>query len=373
MNGRRYAVYNRQNRIMKILLYGETKTIASGAWCYAAAIKELGYDLLSYENDTCIEQYNTSVPWKIIRRLNGRKVLGLHRKKHVNGLLQAAALHKPDIIIILKGLLLGPADIAALKMHAPFVVVINHDDYFSKSINSISKLQFDAIPQYDFVFVTKEVNVQEISKYNPAVEFFPFAYYPVIHKRYVLSEEDKKKYETDLLFIGTYEQERVALMEYLVSKTNYKLSMYGGNWQLLPASSNLQKCNIHHREIIMEDMAKAIHGAKITLGFLRKSNRDTYTQRSFEIPACGGVFLAERTSFHQKLYVEAVEAVFFDVTKPEELLEKVNYLMEHAAVREAIREAGYQKVISSGYTYENRIKQITNKSEQYKRSAKTAG
>lgn len=358
---------------MKILLYGETNTIASGAWCYAESIKELGYELYCYENDRFIQQYNTSVFWKIMRRLNGRRILGSHRKKHVNGLLQVAALHKPDIIIILKGLLLGPADIASLKAHAAFVVVINHDDYFSKSINSISKLQFDAIPYYDFVFVTKEVNVTEISKYNQAVEFFPFAYYPVIHKKYVLSETDTKKYETDILFIGTYELERVALMEYLVSKTNYKLSMYGGNWQLLPGSSVLQKCNIHHREIIMEDMAKAIQGAKITLGFLRKSNRDTYTQRSFEIPACGGVFLAERTSFHQKLYKEDVEAVFFDVLKPEELLEKVNYLMEHAAYREAVREAGYKKAISSGYTYVNRILQITNKFEQNKRFAKTAG
>jgi spore maturation protein CgeB len=358
---------------MKILLYGETTTISSGAWCYAESIYELGYELHCYENDSFIHQYNTCVFWKIMRRLNGRRILGLHRKKHVNGLVQVAGLHKPDIIIILKGLLLGPADIAALKTHAAFVVVINHDDYFSKSINSISKLQFDAIPYYDFVFVTKEVNVAEISKYNKAVEFFPFAYYPVIHKKHVLSEAEKIKYETDILFIGTHEQERVALMEYLVSKTNYKLSMYGGNWHLLTGSSVLQKCDIHHREIIMEDMAKAIQGAKITLGFLRKSNRDTYTQRSFEIPACGGVFLAERTSFHRKLYEENVEAVFFDVLKPEELLDKVNYLMEHAVFREAVREAGYKKVIISGYTYVNRILQITNKFEQHKRFAKTAG
>ena len=358
---------------MKILLYGETSIISSGAWCYAESIKELGYELYCYENDSFIRQYNTSVFWKVIRRLNSRRILDLHRKKHVKGLLDTAALHKPDIIIILKGLLLGPTDIKALKVHSPFVVVINHDDYFSKSINSISKLQFDAIPHYDFVFVTKEVNVEEIEKYNKAVEFFPFAYYPAIHKKHILSEEDKKKYETDILFIGTYEHERVELMEYLVSKTNFKLSMYGGNWQLLPGSSVLQQCNIHHREIIMEDMAKAIQCAKITLGFLRKSNRDTYTQRSFEIPACGGVFLAERTAFHQKLYEEGVEAVFFDVSKPEEMLDKVNYLMEHSAKREAIREAGYQKAICSGFTYVNRIVQITDKFEQHKRFAKTAG
>ena len=352
---------------MKILLYGENSTEASGAWCYAASIKELEHDFYSYSNDTFLTQYNTSIVWKIIRRLNNRLILEMHRKKHLQGLIQKAVLNKPDIIIILKGLLLGPEDIRLLKEHSRFVVLINHDDFFSKSINSISKLQFNSVPEYDFVFVTKEINIDEISKFNKKVEFFPFAYYPAIHKKHYITTEEEKKFNTDILFIGTYEKERVELMEYLVKHTKYKLTMYGGNWNLLPASSVLQQCNIHHREIIMDEMAKAIQCAKVTLGFLRKSNRDTYTQRTFEIPACGGVLLAERTAFHQQLYVEGIEAEFFDVSQPEELVEKIDRLINNTEYRESIREKGNQKVSVSGFTYKNRIKQITNKSIKFSR------
>jgi spore maturation protein CgeB len=105
-------------------------------------------------------------------------------------------------------------------------------------------------------------------------------------------------------------------------------------------------------------MAKALGGAKIALGFLRKENRDDYTQRTFEIPACGGLLLAERTPMHLSLFREGVEAEFFDPTRPEELAAKVRDLLADDARRDAIRTAGRAAVLRGGYTYDDRIRQI---------------
>ena len=55
-------------------------------------------------------------------------------------------------------------------------------------------------------------------------------------------------------------------------------------------------------------MARALGGSKLSLGFLRKKNRDLYTVRTFEIPACNGVLLAERTRAHEAIYKGGVEA-----------------------------------------------------------------
>ena len=58
------------------------------------------------------------------------------------------------------------------------------------------------------------------------------------------------------------------------------------------------------------EYAKALSGAKMCLAFLSKLNRDTYTRRCFEIPACGRVLLCERTADMQGLLREGDEAVW---------------------------------------------------------------
>ena len=343
---------------MQILLYGETKIIGSGAWCYAKSFISAGYDLIEFSNDAFLMRYYSNIFWKIFRYVNRKRFLERHRTFHVNELLELVQKKKPDIIIVLKGLYLSKEDIEKMKKHSAFVVNINHDDFFSLNTNNRSNLQFKAIGAYDYIFVTREVNVAEIYPLNKNVEFFPFSYHPEIHFRHELSADDKKKYDVDILFIGTYEKQRATLLELVAQKTNYSMAIYGGSWHLLPKNSILHKYIKSYKGLMTHEMAKAIQCAKISLGFLRKANRDTYTQRTFEIPSSGGVLLAERTNFHQTFFEEGVEAAFFDPDNHDELLQKIDFLMKNVIVREQIRESGFRKVINSSYTYNDRIAQI---------------
>ena len=181
---------------MEILVYGETKLMGSGAWCYAETIISMGHQLSCYQDDTYLKKYRTSVFWKILRKLNQRQILPADRRKHVTGLIELANRTKPDVIIILKGLFLDNSVVDELKIISPFVVNINHDDFFSLNRNNISQLLLKAISNYDYVFTTRKVNVAEVSLYNQQVEFFPFSYYPPIHKQVVLTEHEKIKYKT---------------------------------------------------------------------------------------------------------------------------------------------------------------------------------
>jgi len=54
--------------------------------------------------------------------------------------------------------------------------------------------------------------------------------------------------------------------------------------------------------------------------FLRCENRDEQDSRIIEITACGSFMLAERTAAHNRLFIENMEAVYFDTN--EELLKK---------------------------------------------------
>jgi spore maturation protein CgeB len=147
------------------------------------------------------------------------------------------------------------------------------------------------------------------------------------------------------------------LLEHLIGTASVNLVIHGAQWEKLPRASRLRKC-LRSKDLRFDDLAKAIRGADVVLGFLRKENRDDYTQRTFEIPACGGVLLAERTSRHLGYYREGLEAEFFDPNSPAELHEKVSKLLENPGCRARIRQAGHDAVLRGRHTYQDRLERL---------------
>ena len=96
----------------------------------------------------------------------------------------------------------------------------------------------------------------------------------------------------------------------------------------------------------------------MALAFLRKENRDDYTQRTFEIPACNGVLLAERTRRHVQFYNEGTEAEFFEADSNGELVEKVSLLLADKGRRERLRGAGRAVLLRQRHTYKDRLTRL---------------
>jgi spore maturation protein CgeB len=340
---------------MKILVYGDTSP-ASGGWCYTESLREMGHEVLAVPDEVGLEHYRSSKLNRLKRRLTGG-IDETSRLHHTSLLIAKTGAFRPQIVLILKGLHISRFDLIELRKYGCWVCNVNHDDFFSANQNNWSVHQRGAIPHYDYLFTTREVNVEEVSRLNPNVEFFPFAFYPQIHRPVYVSPGNVEKWACDVVFVGTYERHRAQMLENLVRSSSFKLVIHGGLWGRLPFWSPLRKC-LGHSDLRFDELSMAIGCASVALGFLRKDNRDDYTQRTFEIPACGGVFLAERTDRHLSYYKEGAEAEFFDPGSVSELGEKIARLLREPERRELIRNAGRAALLRGKHTYKDRLERL---------------
>jgi spore maturation protein CgeB len=176
----------------------------------------------------------------------------------------------------------------------------------------------------------------------------------VEHAPVPITQLDKKKWASDILFVGTCMEERGPFMARLIGK-GLPLAIYGNRWQKAREWPVLKKA-WRGPAIYGDDYAKAIQCAKINLGLLSKGNRDLWTTRSAEITSLGGLLCAERTSVHRKFYVEGEEAVFWD--DADECIEQCSRLLDDPQRRIYIAEQGKIRFKKNALTNENVMKTI---------------
>ena len=87
---------------------------------------------------------------------------------------------------------------------------------------------------------------------------------------------------------------------------------------------------------------------------MRKAWPDQHTTRTFEIPACSSLLLADRTEEHQQFFEEGKEAEFF--ASCEELLDKVKFYCSNESARKCVADRGYKRCKEGGYAYVCRLR-----------------
>ena len=267
-------------------------------------------------------------------------------------ILKAVKEFLPELIIIIKGNDVYTSTLKDIKKLSPKSKIVSWTgDNMLKSHNS-SYHFINSVPLYDIHFTTKSNiirNFYEIGAKN--VVFLNKAYSKTHHY-----PDYDEKLKFDVLFIGTYEDDRYHSLSYL-SNNGIKVDVFGNDWNKIRSTKNLV---VHNMPLEGRFYRQAISSSKIALCFLRKANDDLQTSRSVEIPACKGFMIAERTVEHQQLFNENIEAVYFETNK--ELLKKVKFYLQNDILRNTIAERGYERAIKSGYSYENMIKIIINES-----------
>ena len=171
-----------------------------------------------------------------------------------------------------------------------------------------------------------------------------------------LTTEESRRYDSDVVFAGHYEPDgRLELLCDLV-RAGVRVRLFGPDWNKPIQSHPELRCLMPVKSLRGDDYTKALCAAKIALCFLSKLNRDTYTRRCFEIPACGVLLLSEHSEDIESLFTEGTEADFFrDRT---ELLAKVRFYLSHPDVRRQVAQAGRVRVEADNHDVVSRMRQV---------------
>lgn len=260
----------------------------------------------------------------------------------------------PDVVFIEKALTIRPATVQQIAQIRRRSVIAVYCLEYMLNPDYDSRYFWAALPYYDVVFTCNSYNIDYLlSRGARRVEFTPFAYSIHMHRPVHVSPQDHARYGADVSFVGGYEPQRAASLNFLAD-CGIPVRIWGNNWHRFRNPHPALKLEM--RPAYGEDYAKVACSSKILLGYLRKINRDTYTTRSFEIPAFGAFMLAERTARHEDLFQEGVEAEYFDSNQ--ELVEKTKYYLIHDEQRETIARKGLERCHKGGYSYNHRMREL---------------
>ena len=195
-------------------------------------------------------------------------------------------------------------------------------------------------------------------------------------KSTVLLISEDARWRCAIGFLGGWEPRRERLL-HAVAAAGIDVKIWGGYWEFLRDGKWTPRRHIilrqlagrdHFRfhcdellsrahqggEVYADDYARALTGSRIGLGFLRKVCPDQHTTRTFEIPACGSLLLADRTEEHQEFFEEGKEAEFF--ASCEELLDKLKFYCSNEPARKCVADGGYKRCKEGGYAYVCRLR-----------------
>lgn len=277
----------------------------------------------------------------------GRGVRGFDRM-----LRDRAAAGGYDVVFVDKGVWVRPDTLRALKAGAKLGRAIHYTPD-AQFLENRSRHFFAALPLYDLAVTTKPF---ETDLYRAAGAHDV----RLIHQGHgarlmpVPRDAVPPALQSEVCFIGHCQPAYADILRPVAARV--PLAIWGPGWTRYAQSQPWAQGVVRGDGLYGPDYARALSGAKIAIGLLSKRIPETTTTRSFEIPACGTLLLAERTADHQALFAEGQEAVFFD--SPEELCAQAEHYLTHDAERAAIAAAGLRRSRAAGYAIDSQFRAV---------------
>jgi spore maturation protein CgeB len=350
---------------MKILFLGSIG-VGQTSRMRMRALQRLGHTVRGV--DTIEPWYGGSWAGRQIQRRLGR---GPVVDRINRSILEAASDFGPDMVWAEKQEYVRRGTLESLRVSGARLVHFTPDPYFSVPWKRTPVMD-EAIGAFDALVYCKAYERAAFEAVGVPLVYMPLGYCDEVHRP--LPSEDPK-WSCAVGFLGGWDPRRETMLRG-VAASGADLKLWGEYWDFLRdgrwtprrflilrqlaggmefrirKDAILAAC-LSGGEVYADDYARALTGARIGVGFLRTVWPDQHTTRTFEIPACGSMLLADRTEEHQSFFAEGKEADYF--SSPEELVDKVRFYSANEEARARIAEAGLARCRSGRYAYIHRL------------------
>lgn len=336
-------------RVLVVLpLYGGSLPV--GRYC-VAALRELG---------NLVEVFEAPEFYPSFQALKGLKVTSDRLQYLENSYLHVVSqailakveTFEPDLVLALAQ---APLSIQALKR-------LKRDGvptamWFVEDYRLFTYWQAFA-PHYDFFAVIQkgefQLQLQQAGMRNTL--YLPLAAQPDVHKPLELSSVERRKFGSDVSFMGAgYPNRRVAFRELV----RFDFKLWGTDWdgdailapyvQLAGARVSSEDCvRIFNATKVNINLHSSIQAKELVTG------GDFVNPRTFEVAACGAFQLVDRRSLMAELFSDGELAVFDSM---EELAPRIEHYLANPEERIAIAKRGQARVLAE-HTYAARMRTL---------------
>jgi spore maturation protein CgeB len=333
-------------RPVKILVAGayETEWRAQG---WARALELNGAQVSRYD-------WNVHYSSGTVGYLERRLLKGPGIKRINEALLQHVERVKPDVTLVYAGKPIMPETVRVIAARCAAASYENDDPFGRWSRRAYYRFFGDSLAEYTCHHVFRAVNIAEYRQHGcERVRLLRSFYLPWVHQPAAAPVTGAR---IPVVFVGNGQPgSRIHNVTALV-RAQVPIRIFGHDtyWRrYLP--SDVWRAVGPVRPAGPDEYASVLHRADVCLAFFSDGNRDQYSLRSFEIPACGRFMLAERTPVMMSLYDEGTEAEFF--SSPTELVAKIRHALAHPERRAEIAAAGHGRCVTDGHDIVTRMRQ----------------
>ncbi|MBI5519698.1 MAG: glycosyltransferase [Desulfovibrio sp.] len=340
-------------RVLVVLpLYGGSLPV--GRYC-AGALRELGHQVEVFEAPDFYDSY---------RALKSLKVTSDRLQYLENSYLQVvgqAILAKvetfePDLVLAMAQAPLSIQALKRLKRDGVPTAMWFVEDYrlFTYWQAYAQHYDFFAVIQKDeFLAQLQQLGVEKSL-------YLPLAAHPEVHKRLELLSAERRKFGSDVSFMGAgYPNRRMAFRDLV----RFDFKIWGTDWDgdaiLAPY------VQMDGARVSSEDCVRIFNATKVNINLHSSiqarelvTGGDFVNPRTFEVAACGAFQLVDRRGLMAELFVtdgpEAELAVFDDMA---ELPGRIEHFLAHPEERVAMAKRGQARVLAE-HTYAARMRTL---------------